>query len=146
MLHKVCGKLNLWYLETPKCTFALFTVMRILYFEDWKAAAAKPYSEIFSMCVQLLILAIKSFSLNAIKNLVLKIWSIFGSKALSLRQIKSCVHPSFHSHFYTSSSPVLSYTCFLGNFFVLISLYIAHISPFQDPVLFSLLWRFFLNL
>lgn len=31
ILHKVfgsCGKLNLWYLEMPKCTFALFTVMR----------------------------------------------------------------------------------------------------------------------
>lgn len=35
ILHKVfgsCGKLNLWYLEMPKCTFALFTV-RVLYFE-----------------------------------------------------------------------------------------------------------------
>lgn len=58
---------------------------RVLHFQDWNAATAKSCSEILRIYVQLLIFAVKIFSLNALKNIFLKIWSIFDSKALNIR-------------------------------------------------------------
>lgn len=128
------GKLNLWYLEMPQCASALLTVMRELsQFEDWNAAAAtKPCSEILSISLHLVgffPLAIKSWcwcfispSLNAIENLFLKIWSIFGSKTLSVRHVEPYVHLSFNLCFHSSSSSPECVTRVLAHFFAAISL------------------------
>lgn len=119
-------------------SFCSFHSERALHFEDWNVAVVtKPYSEILSICAHLVIFAIKSFALNAMENLFLKIWSIFGIKTLS---VEPCVHPSFSLHFCSSFSSEchLCFGSFLcHHFFVCVWL----TSPFLVPMLLSLLCR-----
>lgn len=112
---------------------------RALRFDDWNAAATKPCSEILSICLPLGIFAIKSFSLSAVENFFLKIWSIFGSKTLSVRRNEPGVHPSFNLCFYGSSSSEfhLRFGSFCCQFFVCY----LHFSVLV-PLLLSLLCRF----